>query len=476
MSGWHEVRRRRGSAVMATRGDSSLSSFFVKNLPGDVSKQELWGPCSKLGCLADIYIAGRRDASGSFFAFIRYDKVQDVESIEAGLNKVVYRGRKLVANVAKHPRPLQEVMKRRQSTNPTKFVPPSSRDSRSFSDVLKGQTTIQPPSLSADTNLVDIKDIREWAEQDTLIGEVKNFDTLCNFPSLFSLEGFDIVECKYAGGMQVVIKFVSVRAAEIFKANKNIWLKWFIRIELFGGKIARFERIAWIKIMGVPILAWDEEDFEEGEIRKTEPGCGDGFPAKDSDPGVEGGAVGMGCEASPTMSLSSENKSPPRNSEPCSAVGIGEVTNQAGINCNYENGTNNPSAHIGINFDGPVANGPDGCSTCGGPCSSPDFEPGDSAVKRRRTKKKKNKDPVYIESSNGARNSPSIDLNKCAISSQCSSQPNRLRISPSRSFSESSSEVGRTIDIGNQVGFQVEIGNGAVLEAFNGGGAKIGKT
>ncbi|KAI3500013.1 hypothetical protein L1887_35828 [Cichorium endivia] len=107
--------------------------------------------------------------------------------------------------------------------------------------------------------------------------------------------------------------------------------------------------------------------------------------------------------------------------------------------------------------------------------SSPEFELGESAVKRRRTKKKKNKDPACTESCSVARNSPSIDLNKCVTSSQCSSLPNRSRSSPTPSLSESSSEVGRTIEIGKQVGFQVEVGNGAVLEAFNGGGAKIGK-
>lgn len=52
----------------------------------------------------------------------------------------------------------------------------------------------------------------------------------------------------------------------------------------------------------------------------------------------------------------------------------------------------------------------------------------------------------------------------------------RSENSPSHSSSASSAELGRTIEIGRQVGFQAEIGNGAVLEALNGGGGvKIGK-
>lgn len=233
----------------------------MKNHPGDAIKKDLWGPCSKLGLLADIFIAGRRDASGSFFAFIRYAKVQDAGSIERGLNKVVCRGRTLVANLAKHPRSTPKVTDKNPNVSSFKPAPWKSMDSRSFSDVLMGKSVRQPSLHPMDITLSSIKEISEWTDKSTLLGEAKDFDTLCNFPSLFALEGYDVVDCKYNGGMQVVIKFKSDRAAEIFKANKSIWMKWFTRVDLFCWKLTRFERIAWIKITGVPMLAWDESNF-----------------------------------------------------------------------------------------------------------------------------------------------------------------------------------------------------------------------
>ncbi|CAI9274575.1 unnamed protein product [Lactuca saligna] len=48
-----------------------------------------------------------------------------------------------------------------------------------------------------------------WTSRSVLVGEAKNFGTLCNFPSLLDLEGFDVVESKYLGGMKIIIKFKS---------------------------------------------------------------------------------------------------------------------------------------------------------------------------------------------------------------------------------------------------------------------------
>lgn len=64
--------------------------------------------------------------------------------------------------------------------------------------------------------------MQEWVTSSVLVCSAKNFDSLCNFPSLLELAGFDVVESKYLGGMQIAIKFNSDRAADMFKANKSI--------------------------------------------------------------------------------------------------------------------------------------------------------------------------------------------------------------------------------------------------------------
>ena len=68
---------------------------------------------------------------------------------------------------------------------------------RSFADVAKGRT-VPEPAFTVD--LEGIKEVIEWSRDAVMVGEAKDFDTLCNFPSVFKLEGFVVVECKYLGG------------------------------------------------------------------------------------------------------------------------------------------------------------------------------------------------------------------------------------------------------------------------------------
>ncbi|KAL4556991.1 hypothetical protein LXL04_035161 [Taraxacum kok-saghyz] len=76
------------------------------------------------------------------------------------------------------------------------------------------------------------------------------------------MEGYDVADIKYMGGLLLTLKFRSPKAAVVFRANKNIWMQWFNWLEPVGKKEHKFERIAWIKITGVPILAWDESNFD----------------------------------------------------------------------------------------------------------------------------------------------------------------------------------------------------------------------
>ncbi|KAI3749874.1 hypothetical protein L2E82_20491 [Cichorium intybus] len=167
-----------------------------------------------------------------------------------------------------------------------------------------------------------------------------------------------------------------------------------------------------------------------------------------------------------------------------------------------------PDSNDGINYKYIPTPVPDNsrtgspvCSTLPGPnpskpisnsvakdlASSPEFEFGDSNVKRRRTKKKnKGDDSLYHtnipppvspgqrddNSSQVPSSSPSIDLNRCVNAPRSSSQNVEPSGSPSHSMSASSRELDHTADIGIQLGFQIDRSNPALVEAINGGGVK----
>ncbi|KAL4590436.1 hypothetical protein LXL04_003365 [Taraxacum kok-saghyz] len=115
--------------------------------------------------------------------------------------------------------------------------------------------------------------------------------------------------------------------------------------------------------------------------------------------------------------------------------------------------------------------------------SSPEFQFGDSAVKRRRTKKKSPNSPTHHLRARSSPPStirsanldlpPSIDLNrqhnidhspKYAGKSQ-----SRGNSPPSQTFSY---EVNQTVDVGNHVGFRINRENDVLLESINGGRVK----
>ena len=180
-----------------------------------------------MGKLVDIYLGGRRDASGSFFAYVRFETSSEPASIELGLNEIIIRGKKLVANLAKHTRKAQGVAARvapwipqHAASGPRRGG--ETRDSRSFADVAKGKVEAAPIGRNAPLVISCIQEVKDWACNSTMVGEIKSFDILCNFPSLLALEGYDIIEVNYLWGMQVIVKFKSARAVSTFKTNKSI--------------------------------------------------------------------------------------------------------------------------------------------------------------------------------------------------------------------------------------------------------------
>ncbi|KAL4581773.1 hypothetical protein LXL04_006301 [Taraxacum kok-saghyz] len=572
---WREVRRRHTAPKNFTgdRNDPNITSFYISNLPGDATKSEIWRPCSRLGRLVDVYIAGRRDANGVFFAFVRFERVANHDKLEEELNNLACRGRKLTANLAKHPRkPAAQMPSRSAVVAPlARGFPPAARGPCSFADVAKGKSA----SVSAaPVVLTCISEIVDWSKEATIIGEAKDFDTLCNFPSLIALEGYDVAECKYLGGMQVVIKFKSPGDAEVFKANKCVWLKWFVWVEHLGKKSTSFERIAWLKITGVPIHAWDDANFAAiaGIYGKVLVNFNSFWSCKDVSYGkiclltgsrkrlneeilvlVNGVSIKIGifeveddwAPFKPFITGSTSGSEgdhdddndewvsdtwkpekmemeegeideddgffagnppvsePVRNGQSVTACEEGHRNSPTRVSAtidtcsNSNDGTNDLSAPVNDKPD-PVqdtrptkVNPRSRPSSIGLPrspsgqaetISSPEFDQGESTIKRRRIKKKIFGGPPHsisfpvsqLPNKNVSANT-SIDLNRQTADSQSQPRHEATRVSSSQSSSiGSSQEVVRTAQIGAQVGFQIDPGNLAFLDAVNGGGDKIG--
>ncbi|KAI3788396.1 hypothetical protein L2E82_01160 [Cichorium intybus] len=353
------------------------------------------------------------------------------------------------------------------------------RDSRSFVDVMNGKAAMDvgvppppppppsPPPIKAEC----IQEIKDWFGKSAIVGEAKSFDILCNFPSLLELEGYDVLECRYIGGMQILIKFRSDRAAEVIKIGVSEYDDDWTPFKPFVPDLDSESEDDSDEEAVSDTWQQERNDLEDGEFISAN---GDFIPAGD-------GLAGK--SASPTDPVEDEvahedapfPKEAPRDVETHASdthASDGKF-NDSPMQCESD-----PSL-----IADPVRNnppvGPRLSPIVDTVSSSPDFEPGESGLKRRRTKVKKKDNsqfgqghlrnmmdlvlqdsPVHAQTVS----SNSIDLNRQAPSPQRSSNKVNSCSSPSGSFLSSSSvEMDRTIEVGKLVGFQINRDNHALL-------------
>ncbi|KAI3495072.1 hypothetical protein L1887_37213 [Cichorium endivia] len=71
------------------------------------------------------------------------------------------------------------------------------------------------------------------------------------------------MQTKYLGGVRLALAFGKSTDARAFMENENKWKEWFKQL-WFGDqyqKAQRYERTAWLKIIGLPLELWDEVNF-----------------------------------------------------------------------------------------------------------------------------------------------------------------------------------------------------------------------
>ncbi|CAH1414254.1 unnamed protein product [Lactuca virosa] len=103
----------------------------------------------------------------------------------------------------------------------------------------------------------------EWIHKTMLIGEAHSLDHIANLPS----HTFTYDDTKYLGGLRMAIKFGLSMEAREFLEDKTRWQEWFKWMMLEENKDIQYERLAWLKITGVPLRYWDTEIFSKVAIR-----------------------------------------------------------------------------------------------------------------------------------------------------------------------------------------------------------------
>ncbi|MFS8014959.1 putative RNA recognition motif domain, nucleotide-binding alpha-beta plait domain superfamily [Helianthus anomalus] len=263
----------------------NATSFFISNLPESCSRESLWRSFQHLSNLEDVFVPFKTDRAGGRFGFVKLSNIKDPDWWIEKLKEVRIDGAVIGVSLAKFNRDGSKVVDNKMGDRPSVFSrlkencervsvfdriqePGTEVQNsnpvvghnwgRSFREVVQNsswkgtknpEVMVIPPST---TEMVKNNELK------SLVGEAKDIDTLNNLNN-FLEEGLRL---SYLGGLKVLIHFNSAMEAEDYlRKEVESWEKWFSRLYVWEGIPPIFERVAWIKILGVPASLWENNIF-----------------------------------------------------------------------------------------------------------------------------------------------------------------------------------------------------------------------
>ncbi|KAJ0579889.1 putative RNA recognition motif domain, nucleotide-binding alpha-beta plait domain superfamily [Helianthus annuus] len=259
-----------------------ITKFFITNLPEGCTPWELKCGLAGLGDVWGTYVAKKRDKEGRRFGFASFKDVRDKSELERSLKGIKLGGCKLVVNIARFAKenggggaPVGPP-KDPEFSNHRPFPQGDARtfncrDGRSYSDVLgkgKGvESGLGGGSSFAVLSSVGRKSIvipdRSMAFKDlwrkAVVARTMNLETLVDLDHLLRIAKSEVVSIQYLGGLSVLISFCDEGLASSFLESKELWGPWFSKVAMWEGQSLPFERVAWLRFLGVPLHLVDPE-------------------------------------------------------------------------------------------------------------------------------------------------------------------------------------------------------------------------
>ncbi|KAL6554938.1 Serine arginine-rich splicing factor 2 [Orobanche gracilis] len=250
---------------------TNILTMYVSNLPTIVKKRDIWKALSKFGEIVDVYVALKQDSHKKTLAFVRFKGVRDKFALEAEMQGVMLFGKLLQINIAKFGR--KEPGGRNASHRNPNLPPPAPpakirvpaaglRDGRSFAAAAGGVDPYisSPPALESTPIVLSMgKVITEWIRDDlTYWGVALSMEHLKTFNPELVVGDEEAFNSKYLGGLTILIKFRSVPDVNGFMGK---WKDWFSRFGPGDPFAVLSDRVAWIKVVGLPGMLWDSDNF-----------------------------------------------------------------------------------------------------------------------------------------------------------------------------------------------------------------------
>ncbi|KAJ0843387.1 putative RNA recognition motif domain, nucleotide-binding alpha-beta plait domain superfamily [Helianthus annuus] len=273
----------------------NATSFFISNLPESCSRDTLWRAFEHLTNLEDVFVPVKTDRAGNRFGFVKLSNIKDLAWWIEKLKQVRIDGAIIGVSLAKFRRDgskveepkvrssvfsrlqenrermsvfsrLQEpsagvqIAKVQPKKNKTQIYGHGRIMGRSFCDVVQNHSKEDPEKVKVIELSPLNTEMKKSNELKSLVGEAKDIDTLNDLKNLLN-EGLGL---SYLGGLKVLIHFNDAMEADAYlRKEVETWEKWFSRLYVWDGAPPIFDRVAWIKILGVPASLWDRHIFNK---------------------------------------------------------------------------------------------------------------------------------------------------------------------------------------------------------------------
>ncbi|KAK9064672.1 hypothetical protein SSX86_016054 [Deinandra increscens subsp. villosa] len=273
-------------------------TFYLADLPNGCSGEYLWRCYQHMGRIADAFVPRRKDWRGRTFGFVRFRGVMDEEKMLERLRTVRVDGARVRVYVSKfgkgdsgrrgrnsertehlsQKQPNTEGWKRTQAWNQPKTVRVENlRVFRDETTVGLRQQAWKGPSVTKANNGARKENTTRCLRLEqrpglyplhcvgrSLIGEVLSLDLIEDIRYVMGDAGFDNVAISYVGGVKVLLTFKDREVAfKFLSESKKWWEKVFGKLKYWDGREQDTERVARLKIAGIPLLQRDNLIFDQ---------------------------------------------------------------------------------------------------------------------------------------------------------------------------------------------------------------------
>ncbi|KAJ0545157.1 putative RNA recognition motif domain, nucleotide-binding alpha-beta plait domain superfamily [Helianthus annuus] len=260
--------------------EQNVTTFYVGNLPGEISKSLLWKAFQPHGLVKDAYVAKKRDARGNFFGFVRIQGVVNMDKTLEGMNTVtIYEARLKVfpAKFGKGNKRFDQHSNHQAYTK--KYVPLTTKNQQqtgnhpgqayvrkgvSFKESLAGPST-KNNEVHAENNNGKSMVYEGRAAiypnhcmMRSVVVEALNLEAIKKMRNALDEDGYKESAISYIGGLKFLLIFKEKKEAlQFIRGKEKMWKQFFTSATLWEGQDVGWERLVWIRITGGPLQLRD---------------------------------------------------------------------------------------------------------------------------------------------------------------------------------------------------------------------------